>query len=150
GTPVLSVPRVYDRQKYEYLVYLGKLDSPERYFVWYRSMVFGSLLEPEEFKAAPFHLHEYDLAGREIARRTDPQVPYPPASYAKALFGLITPMTEAATLVGASRYLRSEARLQGSIRQPVLLTYLDNTGYYIPGTSRFEQTPIGLVLGYIA
>jgi hypothetical protein len=150
GTPVLSVPRVYDPQKYEYLVYLGKLDNPERYFVWYRSLVSGSLVEPEEVKAAPFHLHEYDTTGREIAHRTDPQVPYPTASYAKALFGLVTPMTEAATLVGVSRYLRSEARSQGSICQPVLLTYLDNTGYFIPGTSRFEETPSGLVPGYIA
>jgi hypothetical protein len=150
GAPLLSVPRVHDRQKYEYLVFLGKLENPERYFAWYRSMVWGSLVEPEEFKAAPFHLHEYDAAGREFARRTDPQIPYPAASYANALFGLVTPMTEAATLVGASRYLRSEARLRGSTRQPVLLTYLDNTRYYIPGTSRFEETPSGLVPCYVA
>jgi hypothetical protein len=150
GTPVLSVPRVYDRQKYEFLVYLGKLDNPERYFVWYRSLVSGSLLEPEEFRAAPFHLHEYDATGHEIACRTDPQVPYAPASYANAFFGLVTPMTEAAILVSGSRCLRSQARLQGSIRQPVLLTYLDNIGYYIPGTSRFEETPSGLVPSYIA
>jgi hypothetical protein len=149
GTPVLTVPSVHDRQKYGYLVFLGKLENPERYFVWYRSMPWGSFVEPEEFKSTPFHLHLYDTAGRELARRTDPQIPYPAASYAKALFGLVTPMTEAATLVGASRYLRSEARLQGSKRQPVLLTYLDNTRYYIPGTSRFEETPRGLVPGYI-
>jgi hypothetical protein len=150
GTPVLSVPRVYDRRKYEYLVFLGKLENPERYFAWYRSMPSGSLAEPEEFKATPFHLHEYDIAGREVAHRTNPQVPYPSASYAKALFGLITPMTEAAILYGASRYLRSEARSQGGTRQPVLLTYLDNIGYHIPGTSRFEETPGGLIPGYIA
>jgi hypothetical protein len=150
GTPVLSVPRVYDRQKYEYLVHLGRLDNPERYFAWYRSLVSGSLVEPEEFRVAPFHPHEYDTSGRKVAHRTDPQVPYPPASYAKAFFGLVTPMSEAATLVGVSRYLRSESRLEGSIRQPVLLSYLDNIGYYIPGTSRFEETPSGLVPCYIA
>src|SRR5437016_1003975 len=76
---------------------------------------------------------------------TTPQLPYPAASYAKALFGLVTPMTEAATLVGASRYLRWEARLQGGVHQPVLLEYLDNIRYYIPGTSRFEETPGGLI-----
>jgi hypothetical protein len=150
GAPVLTVPSVHDRQQYGYLVFLGKLENPLRYFVWYRSMPWGSFVEPEEFKSTPFHLHEYDVAGRELASRTDPQIPYPAASYAKALFGLITPMTEAATLVGASRYLRSEARLQRSTHQPVLLTYLDNARYYIPGTSRFEETPGGLVPGYIA
>jgi len=92
------------------------------------------LAEPEEYKAALFHLHEYDAAGRELTRRSDPQLPYPAPSYAKALFGLVTPMTEALTLVGSSQYLRSEARLQGSTHQPVLLTYLENTRYYIPGS----------------
>jgi hypothetical protein len=150
GTPVVSVRRLYDPPKYEYLVFLGKLENPDRYFVWYRSMVAGSLVEPEEFKAAPFHLYGYDPAGREVSHRRYPQVPYVPASYAKALFGLFTPMIEAASLVGVSRYLRSEARSQGSTRQPVLLTYLDNTRYYIPGTSRFEETPSGLIPGYIA
>jgi hypothetical protein len=150
GVPVLSVPRVYDRQNYEYLVFLGKLENPERFFAWYRSMVFGSLVEPKEFKATPFHLHEYDTAGREVAHRTDPQIPYPTASYAKAFFGLVTPMTEVTILYGASRYLRSEARSQGSTRQPVLLSYLDNAAYYIPGRSRFEETPNGLVPGYLA
>src|SRR5262249_29864823 len=119
GTLVLSVPRVYDRQRNEYLVYLGKLDNPLRYFVWYRSLVPGSVVDAEEFRAAPFHLHECDTTGREAAQRTDRQVPYAPASYAKAFFGLVTPMTEAAILVGVSRYLRAEARLEGSIRQPV-------------------------------
>jgi hypothetical protein len=72
------------------------------------------------------------------------------ASYAKALFGLATPMVEAATLVGASQYLRSEARLQGNTDKPVLLDYLNNTRHYIPGTSRFEGNPSGLMLGYLA
>ena len=77
-------------------------------------------------------------------------VPYPADSYAKALFGAVTPMTEAAALVGASRYLRWEARRKGSTRKPVLLDYLENSRYYIPGTSAFEVTPSGLVPGYLA
>jgi hypothetical protein len=149
GTPVLSIPRVYDRQRYEYLAFLGKLENPDRYFAWYRSMESGSLLEPEEFQALPFHLHEYDAAGREIAHRTDKPLPYAAASYTKALFGLITPMAEAATLYGAARHVRAEARLQGSTHLPVLLTYLDNAGYYIPGMSRFEVPPRGLVTSYL-
>ncbi len=59
-------------------------------------------------------------------------------------------MTEAAALVGASRYLRWEARRKGGTRKPVLLHYLENSRYYIPGTSVFEETPSGLVPGYLA
>jgi hypothetical protein len=147
GVPVVSFPRAHDCQEHGYVGILGKLEKPERYFAYYRS--WGSLTEPKESMAIPFHLHEYDAAGGELVRRTDPQLPYPTASYAKALFGLVTPMTEAATLVGASQYLRREARLQGSTRQPVLLSYLENVRYYIPGTSRFEAMPSGLIPGYI-
>ena len=39
GAPVLSVPRVQDRQKDKYLVVLGGLENPERYFAWYGPMV---------------------------------------------------------------------------------------------------------------
>ncbi len=35
GAPVLSVPRVQDRQKDKYIVHLGGLENPERYFAWY-------------------------------------------------------------------------------------------------------------------
>ena len=60
-------------------------------------------MEPQEFKSTPFHFHEYDAWGRELAHRSHPQRPYPAASYAKAFFGAVTPMTEVATLVGASQ-----------------------------------------------
>jgi len=148
GAAVVSFPRAHDGRKDGYLVFLGKLEKPERYFAYYRS--WGFLAEPEEHKTSLFHLHEYDAAGRELARRSDPQLPYPAPSYAKALFGLVTPMTEATTMVGTSQYLRSEARLQGGTRQPVLLTYLENIRYYIPGTSRNEGTTRGLIPAYIA
>ena len=104
GAPVLSVPRVQDRQKDRYTVSLGGLENPERYFVWYvPAAVVWSLAEPAEFKSTPFHFHEYDTSGHELAHRSGLQRPYPAASYAKALFGAVTPMTEAAALVGASR-----------------------------------------------
>jgi hypothetical protein len=66
------------------------------------------------------------------------------------LFGLVTPMTEAATLVRASQYPRSEARSNGSTRKPVLLDGLENSRYYIPGTAWSEVTPRGLIPGFIA
>ena len=149
GSSLVSAPRDYDCVKYGYVPLVGLLESPERSFVWYLPWR-HLLLEPEQFKTAHGQLLEYDAAGRELARRTLPPVPFPAASYAKALFGQVTPMTEAASLVGATRYLRSEARLQGGTRKPVLLSYLENSKYDIPGTSPDEVTPGGLVPGYIA
>jgi hypothetical protein len=147
GASVVSFPRVYHR--YGYLVDLGKLENPERYYAWYWPYPFASFVGPEESRTSPFDLHEYDAAGGELAHHHDPQLPYPAASYAKALFGLVTPMTEAATLVGVTQSLRSQGRSQRSTHQPVLLEYLDNSGYFIPGISRFEKTPDGLIPSYI-
>ena len=71
GAPVLSVPRVQDRQKDRYIVRLGGLENPERYFAWYQLTVADwSLAEPAEFKSTPFHFHEYDTSGRELAHRS--------------------------------------------------------------------------------
>jgi hypothetical protein len=148
GTPVLSVPRAQDCQRDKYLVVIGGLENPERYFAWYKPL--GSFAEPGEFKSTPIHFHEYDTSGHELAHRSGLQRPFPAASYAKALFGAVTPMTEAAALVGAARYLRWEARRNGGTRKPELLDYLESSRYYIPGTSAFEVTPSGLVPGYIA
>jgi len=153
GSPVVSVPRAFDFEKYGNVI-VGRFENPGRYFVWYELSYW--VREPEEYKTEPSHLLEYDDAGRELARRTVPPFPYPAASYARALFGLSTPMTEAATLVGASRYLRSEARSKGSTQKPALLGYLDDIRHYIPGTSptfdqgAAEKTPSGLIPGYIA
>ena len=36
-----------------------------------------------------------------------------------------------------------EARSNGSTRKPVLLDDLENSKYYIPGTSWFEESPSG-------
>jgi hypothetical protein len=144
GSPLVSIPKDYENHKF---VLVGLLEKPERYFAWYPP---PGLVEPQDYKIAPSYLYVYDSAGHELACRTAPPPPFQAAPYAEALFGLVTPMTEVATLVGASRYLRSEARLQGSLRKPVLLDYLENSRYYIPGTAWFELTPRGLIAGYLA
>ena len=146
GSPLVSVPRAYGRD--HGYVYAGLLESPDRYFVWYQS--WQSFLDPEELKITPGYLLEYDADGRELARRTVPPPPFPAASYAKALFGPVTPMTEAASLVGTTRYLNSRERLQGRTRKPLLLAYLEHSRCYIPGTELYEVTPRGLIPGYIA
>ena len=150
GSPAVSLPRAYDFHKYRF-VFLGLFEKPERYFVWYQSWIaWTSYLEPEEFRNLPGPLHEYDAAGRELASQIVPPPAYPEAPAAQALFGLVTPMTEAATLVGATRYLRSEARSNGCTHKPVLLGFLENSQYYIPGTAPDKSTPGGLVSGYLA
>jgi hypothetical protein len=148
GLPLVSFPRVHDRDGR--FVDLGRLENPVRYYAWYWPCTGAFFLGPEESKTAPFDLHEYDANGREVAHQHDAQLPYPAASYAKAFFGLVTPMTEAAAVVGVLRYLRSEGRAQVRPHQPVLLESLENSRYYIPGTSRFEETPNGLVPAYFA
>jgi hypothetical protein len=153
GSLVVSLHREFSPEKYG-PVFVGRLDNPPRYFVWHHLR--GWLREPEEYASEPSQLVEYDTAGREIARRTVPPFPYPPESYAEALFGLVSPMTEAATLVGASRYVRAADRSEGSIHKSSLLEYLEYTEFYIPGTATMATTlspatqpPVGLIPGYI-
>ena len=148
GSPLVSIPRVHDC--FGYHIALGKLADPQRYFAWYQPYPWALFVEPAVSGTLPILFHEYDAGGRELAHHDHPQFPYPMASYKKASFGLVTPMTEAATLVGVSQHLRSVGRAQRSIRPPVLLDYLENIQYYIPGTSHFEATPAGLIPGYIA
>jgi hypothetical protein len=66
-------------------------------------------------------------------------------------------MTEAATLVGASRYVRAEERSKGGTQKSSILDYLENIEYYVPGTSTMatvfspaERMPGGLIPGYLA
>jgi hypothetical protein len=91
--------------------------------------------DPDEYM--PVYLLEYDAAGRELARRTLPPLPPDEPSYATALFGLATPMTEAASLIGVTRRLRSEMRSTGDMEVWVLYDYLtDWIWYFIPGGGR--------------
>lgn len=153
GSPVVSLPRAFDAEKYG-PVFVGRLVNPRRYFVWYNLRYW--LREPEEYRDEPSQLVEYDPAGNELARREVPPFPYPPESFAEALFGLVTPMTEAASLVGASRYVRAADRSHGSIHKSSILDYLEMTEYYIPGTATMAtaispatQPPRGMIPAYI-
>lgn len=149
GLPVVSVPRLYDQTR-SIPVLAGPLERPERYCVCYPSWFeWTTVLEPDEYKNLTCELYEYDVAGSEIAHRSLPPIPYPQASYSQALFGLVTPMTEAATLVEARRHLRAEARLQGGTRKSLLIHNLDNVKYYVPATAPDKATPSGLIPAYL-
>jgi hypothetical protein len=154
GSAVASLPRALDCEKYG-PVFVGQFEDPHRYFVWYHLRLW--LREPEEYMADPSHLFEYDDTGRELARRTVPPFPYPTSSEAEALYGPVTPMAEAATLVGASRFVRSVDRSKGSTQKSSLNDYLEGIQYYIPGTSTLAtalspaaKPSVGLIFGYIS
>ena len=154
GSPVVSLPRAFDGANYG-PIFVGRFENPDRYFVWHHLRLW--LREPEEYMSEPGHLFEYDDAGNELAHRTVPPFPYPATSYADALFGLVTPMTEAASLVGATRYMRFVDRSNGSDRKSSLNDYLEGIQYYIPGTSTLATTlspatqpPSGMIQVYIA
>ena len=147
GSPKVSMPRAHDCYGY-----LARWES------WKNRRIF-CLVSTESrgsFRGAPgvqdraIPSARIRCRGARAAHRDHPQRPYPAASYAKAFFGLVTPMTEVATLVRLSHSLRSEGRSKRSTHQPVLLDYLENMRYFVPGTSRFEGTPGGLIPGYVA
>jgi hypothetical protein len=154
GARVVTLPRALPHGKYG-PIFVGLFEDPQRYFVWCHLRYW--LREPWEYMNEPSMLFEYDVAGRELARREVPPFPYPDAPIATALFGLVTPMTEAATLVEVSRLVRALSRSRGSMRKPALLDFLEGIQYYIPGTSTLAtalspatRASSGLMAGYIA
>jgi hypothetical protein len=142
GTPVLSVPRAYDRESYG-MVSVGRLEGPERYVVWYSPTRW---LTPEEFKTLPSYLLEYDAAGQEIARRTVPPRPSVEPSHAEALFGLATPIAEVAALLGITEYIPSDGW------KPFLLGHFLQgwTRYFIPLAVRRTDTSGGQFFSFAA
>jgi hypothetical protein len=129
-------------------VAVGRLEDPERYVLWYKPSSW--FLEPDEFKSLPSYVLEYDRAGHELARRTVPPRPLPTSSSAKALFGLVTPMTEAAALVETSHALRALGRAHEGKESWLLARFLQNwTEFFIPGVAPNLQTPGGVILGYL-
>lgn len=150
GTPVVSAPRLHDPQTYR-TVFAGPIENPDRFAVWYQSMMpWTTSAEPEDYRTLPGFLHEYDAAGREVGRQTIPPPPYAAASNAGGLFGMATPVVEAAALVGTCRWLRAQERARGSSEKSVLLSYLEDIKYYIPGTAAERPTPGPLLAVYSA
>jgi hypothetical protein len=140
GAPVFAAPRVYDLQSHG-SVRVGRLEDPQRFVVWYEPSWY---LRPGAGRDMPSCLVEYDLAGREIARRMVPPRPLADSASALPLFGLVTPPAEAAVLLGAVRQGLWEAgsnQGRGEIR-PLFLFAVFTTQYFIPGT-RWEKARAG-------
>jgi hypothetical protein len=150
GAELACVPRLHDPLAYVPLL-PGRLENPERHFVVYPSwFLWASPLEPEDYRSLQGRIHEYDLAGREVDRQTLPPIPYEKASLTSSLFGLATPLTEAAGLIEAAKYLRAQARSQGGMQKSVLLHALENARYSIPGIAPDKVTPGGLIPAYLS
>lgn len=158
GSRLLSVPLAYDRESYQ-IVNLGRLEKPERYWIWYEPAWYKGL---EAQETMPGICIVYDAAGRELsprqivaprpglARHIILRFP-PPAqpSTVQAWFGLVTPPAEAAVLMGAKGYLDLEARADNGTEVPVLLQFLLVwTQYFFPGVRWLPGAHPGLMFGF--
>jgi hypothetical protein len=146
GAPVVSVPLAYDSEGQQ-LQSVGRLEDPQRYVFRYGASPF---LGPDAYGTVPTSVREYDSAGREIAHRILPPLPDIPPSSAEALFGLVTPPMEVATLVGTSWGLRREARLAAGREVWVLLELLEEWITFIPMPVWRADTGSRLFVGYTA
>jgi hypothetical protein len=158
GTRLLSAPLAYGRESY-HLADLGRLENPERYWLWYEPAWYQGL---EAQETLPSVLVVYDRAGREIPpRQIVPPRPglaraiiprSPPAaqpSLAHARFGLVAPPAEAVVLIGAKRYLDSEVRAMNGKEIPLPLQFLlTSTQYSFPGVRWLPRGHPDLILGF--
>jgi hypothetical protein len=98
GASVFSAPLAFDAESHG-IVRFGRLDNPPRFVLWYQPSVQMGLAAR---KQSPHQVVEFDAAGREIARRTEPPEPLVESADAQALFGLVTPPAEALILTAAT------------------------------------------------
>jgi hypothetical protein len=159
GSPVFSAPWAYDREKYHLRV-VTRLEQPLRYQVWYSPWWY---LELETLETLPAYVVEYDAAGREIARHTQPARPQITGYFLRPLlglaepshrqvwFGLVTSPAEGALLVGATRQLFADFRSSQGTEMWLLLQFLvQTTTFFIPGAGWNMRVESSLVSGYLA
>jgi hypothetical protein len=145
GAPVVSAPRAFDRPRW--VVSVVRLENPERYVFRYGP---AQCLEPEEALTTPIYLVEYDTAGRELSRRALPQRSDTRSSYAAALFGLVTPPAELATLAGGLTHLRSQGRAsQGMDRWVHQMLLEEWTVHFLPGIAQGNGRQRDLLPGFV-
>jgi hypothetical protein len=159
GSSVFSAPWAHEQDRY-HLRAVARLEEPLRYRVQYSPHWY---LEPETLETLPEYVVEYDAAGREATRYTQPArpqitgyflkplLPLAEPSYRQVAFGLATSPVEGAVLVGATRHLFSDLRSSRGTEMWLLLQFLAQTGtYFIPGLGWNVRIDDRLVLGYTA
>jgi hypothetical protein len=145
GTPLLSAPLAYDQVTHG-RISVAQLDGPRRYAVWYEPSWY---LWPSNGKTLSSYLVEYDLTGREVARRTVPPRPLNGAPQGLALFGLATPPVEAAVIAGATQESVAAARrTQGQEVRPVAFFVAIPTQLFIPGAGPDMAATGGVIVAY--
>jgi hypothetical protein len=147
GVRLFAAPLAYGRADYG-LVRVGRLEDPQRFVVCYEPSWY---LRADAGKTMPGYLVEYDGAGTEIARRTVPPRPLIPPSYAQALFGLATPLAEAAVLAGATRDSTAAARRSDGRHLRPLLYYVHAlTPLFLPGAGPDVASEGGALVAFRA
>jgi hypothetical protein len=156
GSPLLSVPLAYDLHSYQ-VKQVGRLDNPERYWVWYAPVWYEEVGRLERMTE---HVVIYDRSGREIQVQ---EVPPRPGSYHQvspptllvepsstfALSGAVTPPAESAALAGITQRLESEVRENRGTEVPLALRFLIvTTQFLVPGGRWDPQAHSGLVIGF--
>jgi hypothetical protein len=157
GFEMLSVPLASDLRDYQ-VRYLGRLENPTRYWVWYEPAWYLGL---DTLETTPAYVATYDGSGRQISprqsvaprpglpRETQPRTPTVEASAVHAWSGLLTSPVEGALLVGATRHGLSEVRAsRGSETGVMLQVLIAMTQFFLPGVRWNPQGHTGLVLGF--
>jgi hypothetical protein len=159
GAPVVSAPLAEGLERYN-VTCVGRLDSPERYWVWYEPAWY---LGPETLETMPAFVVTLDRAGREAfprqevpprpggARKVIPHLPIVEPSSALTFFGPLTSPVEAACLLGTTRQLEAGVRKHDGAQVPLLLQFLyAGTQFFLPGERWDLGARPGLVFSYAA
>jgi hypothetical protein len=154
----LSLPLAYNLSTYQ-IVDVGRLEDPERYWVWYDPGWYRGL---EAQETMPSYLVMYDKDGREIAPRQEvkhkpglarhivPRSP-PPAqpAWTQAWSGLLTPPAEAVVLVGSKTYFDAQVRENDGAEIAVAHQFLlVVTPHFLPGIRWLPRTHPDLLFGF--
>jgi hypothetical protein len=158
GRELFSAGLARDLENYQ-VWRVGRLENPQRYWVWYEPMCY---LELEILEKMPAYVVEYGTTGRELVRKavpprpggarpTGPREPFNEPSFTPALAGLVTPPAETAVLVGTTQTLLAKARGKRDTETELLLPFLlFTTQFFIPGVRWDPGAHAGLVFGFAA
>jgi hypothetical protein len=157
GRRLLSAPLAYERRTYR-IESVGRLEDPERYWVWYEPAWWLGL---DTLETMPAYVVAYGGAGGEVsprlvgpprpggAREITPPLPPVEASPARAWFGLVTSPAEVAFLIGTTHSLEAEVRGNNGTEVALLLPFLvATTQFFLPGVRWDPAAHAGLVGGF--
>jgi hypothetical protein len=159
GSPVLCVPREYDRQTYR-VKQVGRLEGPERYWVWFTPEWYLGISTLETLAD---QVVIYDRTGHEIGPRqavpprtggahelNPPAILYE-ASPLNAASGAVSSLAQTAVLAGTTQSLEAGVRRDRGAEVPLLLRFLIvGTQFSVPGVRWDVRAHGGLVSGYWA